>query len=765
MSQLSEMKTWLGSLLGNNCSHPGKLLVDHLTRTTDFLQCLSEKHRIPVDSNALMAMGLTHDIGKVHPAFQKYLNGKGVGVNHSETSSWFTLSLINTIGPSWSQDRSGFWAAEAVRRHHTRMRDTIDLYSNWMGEGFKDAVDKVNKALSLVPEWERNMSEQDLLSLDDMFLDLGNLLNINDWYQAKIFYSLLVSADRMEALGVEEISFKSLPMPLKPVFPSREEKIDRWREELSRTCLDLAHQVEGPGVYSLTLPTGAGKTWIGLSAAYDWYVRFSCQSIIYCLPFISIVEQTSDAAEKMFGSEYVQEDHSLAYGDQVNRSDSEDQSAWEKMSALFRFWREPLVVTTLVGLWEALFNPKANSTMNFSRLGNSVVIIDEPQSIPPRKWNSFGKVLNLISQKTGAIFLLMTATQPLIPCTSGVGPKEVSFPKNRHLYLIWQNKVSVSEIVKLVSQKLPVFKESGLMVVNRKREALTVYQQFRGIDNKTPTLFLSGWMTPYMRRVVLRYLKFLEKKELHRHLVSTQVVEAGVDLDFDWVVRDMGPLDSIIQVAGRCNRHGGKEEPGKVLVVELVNDKGPLWKNVYDPVSVERTKEAISEFEQFTETEVPLIINKYYYAIQDGLQEERIYEALKEGKWTGIKGLYEDDEGYQNVTVFVEERTEVLEMIRRVEEIKNEKMSFALMDEQKLLVKKLRRYAIDIPFSLIKQCLEFNASIETEEDEPPFREVFDGKAYLISKNALKKRIDDGKALYYKRCGLYPPDSSDSGHIL
>ena len=157
---------------------------------------------------------------------------------------------------------------------------------------------------------------------------------------------------------------------------------------------------------------------------------FHAKSIIYGLPFISIVEQTASVAKGVFGNENVQEDHSLAYGkgQEGEAVDySKEAAAWEKMSTLFRYWREPVVLTTMVHFWESLFNPKANRSMNFHRLCNAVVILDEPQTISPRYWKGFGQLLSYLSQKCNTFFLLMTATQPQIASQEELAPQILSF--------------------------------------------------------------------------------------------------------------------------------------------------------------------------------------------------------------------------------------------------------------------------------------------------------------------------------------------------
>ena len=196
------------------------------------------------------------------------------------------------------------------------------------------------------------------------------------------------------------------------------------------------------------------------------------------LTFISIVEQTAAVAKEVFGSENVQEDHSLAYGKQRDEEIadySREAAAWQKMSTMFRYWREPVVLTTMVHFWESIFNPRANRSMNFHRLTNAVVIIDEPQTISPRYWHGLGQLLAYLSQKCNIFFLLMTATQPQIVSEKELAPPNTLFPYNRHQYEVVMaetgetiKKVKVEDLADLLQAHLPVAEHSGLVVVNRK---------------------------------------------------------------------------------------------------------------------------------------------------------------------------------------------------------------------------------------------------------------------------------------------------------
>jgi len=742
------MNTLLGSLLGEKKSHPNKLLFTHLQNAADFAGKLAANQGIDIDENLLLAIVWTHDLGKVHPKFQKLLDGIGAGINHAKPSARFTFSITEDI-----------WAAEIVCRHHTGLRNLDDLIADWVND---HNFEKDMK--NLLPAWPFMISKEQFENLQDVLFDLKYEIKIDHWLKVRLLYSLLVSADRMDAIGIRSLPKKVIPPFSQPKLSIRSAIIDNWRKDIKDTCLQRAKDIDKPGVYTLTLPTGAGKTLTGLSIAYEWAKRFGAKSIIYGLPFISIVEQTASVAKMVFNEQDVQEDHSLAYGKDYDENTvdySKEGLAWNKMSALFRYWHEPVVLTTLVHLWDALFNPKANSTMNYHRLSNAIVILDEPQTISPRLWEGFGKVLSYLSQKWNTFFLLMTATQPQIASHRELAPPNAFFPFNRHQYEIIMEenkedikKIKLNELADILKDRLPTHERSGLVVVNRKKAAIEAFKVLESLELKAPILLLSGWVTPYRRRIILRYLKWLEKKGRRHYLAATQVVEAGVDLDFGWVFRDLGPIDSIIQVGGRCNRHFIKDYVGKVLVAEIVDKKGHLtWRNIYDEIMIDKTKEVLIEKPNFSERDVGEIVNVYYEKILEGLASIPIFERLSQGQWGEYAKLF-DDEEYENyndnVTVFIEENSKLLPMLKKLEETN---WSLEDRDEQKRLIQKVMQYAIEIPKNMINACRSFCAQINTYDEEPIFCPIFKGRAWLLRKEAVKKE----GGLYSPVLGFLPPE--------
>lgn len=721
MSQGAE-RTWSpGSLHGSLKSHDKKLLKDHLRNVSSIAEQLAAAHDTNIDKELLKYVGWTHDLGKVHPQFQAYLRGAREGVEHSRPSSYFTLSLTQDI-----------MAAEAVRRHHGGLQDIEQVKDFWAGDQL--SFDSVNRDMKvLMPDWPYLFSEGDWYDLVD-YVNLDLDVDEDDWLQLRTLYSLFIAADRMDAIGVSQVDFRELPGFHLPSFAS-DTDMSKWRTSVREICLGNLPDCISPGIYTLTMPTGSGKTVTGLQIARQFAAKINATSIVYALPFIAIVEQNADIARKVFG-ENVQEDHSGVFssGDEVSES---TQDSWHRMSGVFRYWTEPVIVTTLAAFWSALFNPRANSAMNFHRMHRAVVVLDEPQSIRPELWSGFGKTMQFLAEQWGTVFLLMTATQPIIGQGKELAQNVQPFPVSRHTYQYVEERITVDDLPHLLEDRLPIHEGCGLIVLNTKKSA---YEAWLKLQRRLygPVLFLSRSMAPIHRRQTMECLKCMRKKGRRHHLVATQVVEAGVDLDFDWVYRDMGPLDSVIQVAGRCNRHFNSTDPGRVLIAELVdsNDR-PFHSFVYSKILTHCAREVLARHRAFSEHEVPAMVDTYYRHIIVGLRAEDCFQQICSGQWGSLPELIETKYS-EEVPVFVELDPELIPLL---DELEQTEWTFENQDRIRYLRRKAAQYMIEIPLKSLFKSMGAIGRIVTTSDHPPLRNVLSERCWLISRDAIGTLYD------------------------
>lgn len=734
-------RTWSpGFLPGDLESHLERPLRDHLEGTYNLAKLLSERNRVPVDREKLKWVCWTHDLGKAHCSFQKYLQGKGSKFRHAEPSSWFTLAVTNDLVCS-----------EAVRRHHSSICSCDESKSYWAGDDFK--VENINDSLKeILPNWPFELSEAKLKELAFELL-LGEKKHLEDWLRFRTLYSLFITADRMDAMRVKSIDSAFIP-DWKPKTFSAVTPLDSWRSEVRRLCVEAADNMDMPGIYTLSLPTGSGKTLIGLEIAHNWAKKKGLSNIIYALPFISIVEQNAQVASEVFGKENIQEDHSLAY---VTDDEAEEPRPEKRMQSFFRYWHSPIVVTTLVQLWKAIFGSGANESMNFHRLSNSVVILDEPQAIRPQLWKEFGRVLDFLSKRLNVTFLLMTATKPHIAEGKELAPSEAVYSRPYRTRQKCQFIAGVHEIGDLPLLLKDSIKRlcegSGLVVLNTKRSALRAYNMLKGIlGQSAPVLFLSRWMAPKHRKEVLERLISLEKNGQKRYLVSTQVVEAGVDLDFEWVFRDLGPLDSIIQVAGRCNRHFSMKEPGEVVIAELKDQEKnkSFSRYVYDDVLLLASREILSKMPLFDEQDTVEMVDEYFSLILEGLKSDPIWEDIERGLWDSLPELI-NERNSKEVPLYVELDDDLRGLL---DELSNITRGFENLDRARNIVRKLQMYRIDVPKESIERWdKRVKSNFIIDGELPILYELPKGGGWFLSKEGLG-------TVYSMDCGFVPPDGEE-----
>jgi len=503
--QLGELEKTLGKLLDNLhddiWSHPNKPLRKHLIGVYQGVCTLKRRFNLPLKDEVLSLMALLHDIYKADERFQHYIRKEGEGVPHALPSAQFAFLLGCRHGMDL---REVLLAAEAIRRHHTHLEDFNSIENRWgdSGEAFQEL-----ETISYLHQMD--LSNKCKEKLEDFLFDLKGESLEEVWLQLRLLLSILVAADRINAADLDlQMALNDVPQSIQqPEY--KENKINRWRSEVQDLCFKNALKViQDPGIYTLSLPTGAGKTLLGLKIAHHLVQNKGYRTIIYALPFISIVEQTTQTAVDLLGSQAVQEDHSLRPID----SQEYESSPIRRMADLFRYWYAPLVLTTFAQLWDAFFAPQANQTMNFHRLSHAIVILDEPQTIAPKYWKELSSLMGYLSRELRTIFILMTATQPLIVDPQmgkrEIAPKEMHFPQLRHrfTYLPSEEGNDLETIVTLLDDYNFLEQRCGLVLLNTRKAVCEAYDileeviQSRGEKNQVKAAeYLANAPSPALR--------------------------------------------------------------------------------------------------------------------------------------------------------------------------------------------------------------------------------------------------------------------------
>jgi CRISPR-associated endonuclease/helicase Cas3 len=341
------------------------------------------------------------------------------------------------------------------------------------------------------------------------------------------------------------------------------------RHAIYEACLAAADQP--PGLFRLTVPTGGGKTRSGMAFALRHALRHGQQRVIVAVPFITITEQIADVYRAIFEDEPASEPVVLEHhSGGLSGSEDDDfhaHAVWARLAA--ENWDAPIIVTTTVQLFESLFGCGTSSSRKLHRLARSVVLLDEAQALPSHLLTPLLDALRELCVRYGTTVVLSTATQPAfeviepfaaLPATEIVPEPARFFRALQRVEYDWRTATPVSwaEVAAWLRAE-----PQALAVVNTKRDALALLEALGDPD----ALHLSTLLCGAHRRQVIAEVRARLAAGAPCRLVSTQVVEAGVDLDFPLVARALGPLDGIIQAAGRCNREG-RLTRGRVVVFQ-----------------------------------------------------------------------------------------------------------------------------------------------------------------------------------------------------
>lgn len=517
--------------------------------------------------------GLWHDLGKFSAGFQERLKGAPLPVDHS-TAGARHCSAIPHFGPLISYLIAG---------HHVGLADGISLF-------FGDRSTKE------IPDWLANAQASGIpLDLALPNPPLTRLTAGNDAmaFMLRFFFSCLVDADflateafmnqnqtKLRADWPDGIISKMLPVlenHLSAKFANSEDTpVNQARENVRQACFAAASHASG--FFSLTVPTGGGKTLSSLLFALRHAHLHGHRRIIYVIPFTSIIRQNADVFRQAFatlskelGREIVLEHHSK-FEPKPNTDDNEQ----DRHRLASENWDAPIIVTTNVQFFESLFANRTSSCRKLHRIARSVIIFDEAQALPPRLLHPILRSLTCLVKDLGSTVVLCTATQPALDCRDGF---TIGIPQHEITPII-QNEVALFQTLRrvepenigslndesLISHISNHASGGCLLILNTTKAAQTLHQK---LSTHVTALHLSARMCPRHIMAVLARAKRYRKRDKPIVLVSTQLIEAGVDISFPVVYRAECGLDSFAQAAGRCNRNGELETSGEIGKVYL----------------------------------------------------------------------------------------------------------------------------------------------------------------------------------------------------
>ena len=607
-------------------------LQTHLTETSEIAKLLAAKLDLEQEGELL---GLMHDFSKYSHKFQKYIHDEtglfnpdlddeestsnGSKVDHSTAGAQWVYRELRKIGAEQGiGELFGQMLGLCIASHHGEgLIDCLD------GEGNPKWIERFNKTdeLTHLAECEQNADEvvqqkahelagenliRNLLKAVKLILsDSTTNDKIKEFYLGcltRFLFSCLIDADRINSSDFEREAQKEVrrltekpdwqmaidQVEAKLVGFQNRYPIDEIRRRISSDCLKRA--VDPQGIYTLTVPTGGGKTLASLRYALHHAQKHNLDRIIYIIPYTSIIDQNAQVVREILGEDWVLEHHS--------NLEPEKQSWQDKL--LCENWDKPIIFTTMVQFLDAWFGGGTRGARHIHPMTNSVLIFDEIQTLPVKCVHLFCNVLNWLTKFGKSTAVLCTATQPLL---GELGLQ--NFPEDKRGAITARGLLRLPENAEIMGKYQDLDKlfadlsrveirfneksggwnveEAGtflleqfqttpscLFIVNTKKWAQELYQYCQKQNVPPEALFhLSTHQCAAHRKAIFDTIKArLENKE-PVICISTQLIEAGVDISMACVIRALGGLDSIAQAAGRCNRHGEKKGKGQVWVLNL----------------------------------------------------------------------------------------------------------------------------------------------------------------------------------------------------
>lgn len=557
--------------------------------------------------------GLLHDIGKLTEAFSRYINDSAQGkktvrgsVNHTFAGVRYILEyLVDDKNPA--EEFTGEILAYAVGAHHGQ----FDCIGEDGGNGFQYRCQKdgigFEEVLSAIKSYEPILKQKLLLSCNEMgtiIQQIGLLagkapkeqktktLHFLIGCTARLVQSALIDADRRDtAEYMNQFVFPSYPEDMRALWKEEldyaQKKMDafdqttainRARKNISDQCYRMA-ETKG-SIFRLNVPTGAGKTVSSLRFALAYAYRNNKRRIIFTSPLLSILEQNAEVIRNFIVNQAIVLEH---HSDAVHPTVEEGQLNLAEL--YLQDWDIPIIITTLVQLLNTMFSGDTTCIRRFHALCDAIIVIDEVQTVPDNMVSLFNLMISYLCEICHTTVVLCSATQPtfeyasfpllikpinMVPYSESVWR---AFQRTSIEYNSNQTKCCLDDLPEYV-EKLVGNSRSLLVICNKKSEAETLFKSLQGMKGRYDTYHLSASMCMEHRKTVLKRIRENLKKDDGRQMicVSTQVIEAGVDISFERVIRLLTGMDSVVQASGRCNRNHESEDLGKVYILNCTDE-------------------------------------------------------------------------------------------------------------------------------------------------------------------------------------------------
>jgi len=597
----------------------------HLDETAE----LAEKNAVDAFKSAAHAIGLAHDIGKYADAFQDRLNGGKAKFEHSACGAieYRKRMKRNRLAPMLEY---------CIACHHTGLQDGGAGHM----EGTMPYRISEEQEKKYVDKWDYNdykkeitLEEPDFTQIQNYFRSLKSKEDFFELYAffTRYLFSCLVDADFIET---EHFCKPDVKRGLRADFQAARDllavrlsqmpadsALQAARSRIQKQAYDNAK--ENAKIHILNMPTGSGKTLCSLKIALDKVLSDSSKKrIIYVIPYMGIIEQTAREFQDLFGSVVdVLQHHSNYTFEQAG--DAEDRTTMEKLKYASENWDAPMIITTAVQFFESLFHYRTSSLRKLHNMANAVIVFDEIHTLPVECLQPCLRGIGYITKYLNSEAIFLSATMPdysklfekyASECSVSALIRDMSdfryFKKAEYVNLGCCD-------LETIAQKAAAFKQS-LIIVNSKKSAKELYRIVGGNKHH-----LSTFMTPVDREQTIKQIKDELQAGIPVTVVSTSLMEAGIDLDFEAVFRELNGLDSILQAGGRSNREG-KRDKGFVFIFEKDNKESK-------EIRINTAKKLLASHRDITSTDcIEQYYNEIFYFNDKQIEDNSIAKGIKD---------------------------------------------------------------------------------------------------------------------------------------
>lgn len=672
-------------------------------------------------------------------------------------------------------------ALQCVKKHHGNLPnykfDAFLIDKNI--EIYQQQIDKLdfNQMAVLLAQQGFDLQKTNWQTIETIYTDsleiieqleaLEKCQHLRYFVLQQFLFSVLLSADKGDLmLDNKQLLHANQKLPINVVdaFKQHEfgnlmpKSIDVMREDAYQQIAKNIVEHSEHCFFSITLPTGMGKTFSAYNAAIKLQnVLPQTRRIIYCLPFTSIIDQNEGILNDILAftnpqlTTLVGKHHYLAA---FKEDYGEDTLSPKEAEYLTEGWEQDIMVTTFVQLLESIFTNKNRQLRKFHNLTDAIILLDEVQNIPPKLYPLIAQTFEALANYFGTRFIFITATQPLLlPHSKVIELTDPMRQKTQYYFeqldrielrkgWLADGELTTEQLVEKIGADMDASPQKSVLVIcnviKQSQEVFKGLSEVSGIDEEQ-CYYLSSSLLPFYRKEVIAAIKQNTNNKIRQLIVSTQVVEAGVDIDLDLVYRDFAPLDSINQSAGRCNRNGIN---GKGIVTLFNCNKA---KYIYDATLLHITRTILDKYPNIiAENCLYELNNSYFEAIEKEISKDKANSLLKYARTLQMEQLQANfkliEQDKKSYNVFIPCNETAIDLWQQYQTTLSETDHFKRKSNLKRLMPNVQQYVTQFPKSGFKPA--------PNDKDLPIIYVDDWEDYYCIKTGFKvDKKDEGKALF------------------